>query len=123
MIRALFRILFGWEYPPDKNNVDNDFPTLFSLFSNYFHQDMDLEYDCEEEAIADWEKSSSFAEKQQLLSEMNAFLERYDNDLEGEFTRRFYLGIGPEPEGLTVPAFFDLINTVVSDPESYRRFE
>ncbi|NTF31223.1 contact-dependent growth inhibition system immunity protein [Rhizobium skierniewicense] len=122
MIRTLFNVLFGWGFPQGKIITDDEFPALFGLFGSYFHQDMDLEYDSEEEAIADWAQFASAEEKQQLLFEMTAFLERYHNDLEGEFTRRFHLGIGPEPVGLTVPAFFNLIRTVV-DPERYRRLE
>jgi hypothetical protein len=123
MIRTIFNFLLGWGFSQGENIIDNDFPALFGLFGNYFHQDMDLEYDSEEEAIADWAKFTSTEEKQQLFSEMTTFLERYHNDLEGEFTRRFHLGIGPEPTGLTIPAFFDLVRTVIADPESYRRFE
>lgn len=105
------------------NTIDDDFPALSGLLGNYFHQDMDLEFDSEAEAIAEYAKVTAEPRKRQLLDDMEAFLERHHNDLDGELARRYQLDVGPNETGQTVPEFFDMIRAIIADPESYVRFE
>ncbi|SCX28324.1 hypothetical protein DSM25558_4439 [Agrobacterium sp. DSM 25558] len=104
------------------NITDDEFPALSGLLGNYFHQDMDLEFDSDAEAIAEYANVTAEPRKRQLLGEMAAFMERYHNDLEGELSRRYQLDVGPHPTGQTVPEFFEMIRAIIADPKSYVRF-
>ncbi len=102
--------------------TEDEFPALFGLLGNYFHQDMDLEFGSEAEAIAEYANVTAEPRKQQLLGEMAAFMDRYHNDLEGELSRRYQLDVGPHPTGQTAHAFFDMIRAIIADPKSYVGF-
>ncbi|WP_288429349.1 contact-dependent growth inhibition system immunity protein [uncultured Agrobacterium sp.] len=102
---------------------DDDFTALSGLVTGYFHQDMDLEYESIPQALAGYAGLTEESTKQQLRREMETFLERYHNDLEGEFSRRYWFDFTPEVIGQTVPEFFDMVRTILADPESYLRFE
>ncbi len=102
---------------------EDDFPALSGLVTGYFHQDMDLEYDSIPQALAGYAGFTEGSTKQQLRREMATFLERYHNDLEGEFSRRYWFDFIPEVIGQTVPEFFDMVRTILDDPRSYVRFE
>ncbi|WP_421363026.1 contact-dependent growth inhibition system immunity protein [Agrobacterium rosae] len=105
------------------NITDDDFPALFGLVAGCLHQDMDLAYDTVPEALAGYACFTEIDEKQMLFNEMKSFLERYNNDLDGEFSRRFGFNFTPESIGLTVPEFFEMLRTIMDDPESYVRFK
>ncbi|NTF06810.1 hypothetical protein G6L37_11620 [Agrobacterium rubi] len=105
------------------NIIDHDFPTLFSLIGNYLHQDMDIEFDSVPEALAGYSRMTEPDEKHKLLGEMETFLGQYHNDLDGEFSKRYGFDFTPDIIGQTVPEFFDMLRTILDDPENYIRFE
>ncbi|GAK71654.1 hypothetical protein RRU01S_19_00590 [Agrobacterium rubi TR3 = NBRC 13261] len=105
------------------NIIDRDFPALFNLIGNYLHQDMDIEFDSVPEALAGYSRMTEPGEKHKLVDEMETFLGRYHNDLDGEFSRRYGFDFTPDIIGQTVPEFFDMLRTILDDPESYIRFE
>ncbi|MBB3947274.1 cytosine/adenosine deaminase-related metal-dependent hydrolase [Rhizobium skierniewicense] len=105
------------------NVTDEEFPALFGIVAGALHQDIDLEYDTAAQALAGYARATKCFEKQMLLSETERFLERYHNDLDGEFARRFGFNFTPKSIGYTVPELFDMLRTILDDPESYMRFE
>jgi len=105
------------------STVSDDFPALFSLIGNYLHQDMDIEFDTVPQALAGYSRVTEPDKKHQLLDEMETFLGRYHNDLEGEFSRRYWFDFTPDIIGQTVPEFFQMLKTILDDPDSYQRFE
>ncbi|KAA3514375.1 contact-dependent growth inhibition system immunity protein [Agrobacterium rosae] len=104
------------------NITDHDFPALFGLIAGCLHQDMDLEYDTVPEALAGYARFTKPDEKQMLLAEINHFLERYHNDLEGEFSRRFWFDFTPDTIGQTASQFFAMLREILADPECYVRY-
>jgi len=123
MIRTIFNTLFGWVFPQGKNITDEDFPQIFGIVGAYLHQDMDIDYETVPEALAAYARVIDQAEKQALFAEMTHFLERYHDDPEGEFDRRYGFDFTPSIIGQTVPQFFDMLRAIIADPDSYRRFE
>ncbi|NTE85761.1 contact-dependent growth inhibition system immunity protein [Agrobacterium rubi] len=106
-----------------KTIINDDFPSLSGLIAGCLHQDMDIEYETVPQALAGYARSTEPDEKQMLFDEMKNFLERHHNDLEGEFSRRYWFDFTPDIIGQTVPEFFDMLRTILNDPESYVRFE
>ncbi|MGV1751474.1 contact-dependent growth inhibition system immunity protein [Agrobacterium sp. CG674] len=105
--------------------IHDDFPALSSLIAGCLHQDMDMdmEYDTFPQALAGYARFTESDEKQKLFDDMKAFLERHHNDLEGEFSRLYWFDFTPAIIGQTVPQFFDMLRTILDDPESYVRFD
>ncbi|SCX28317.1 hypothetical protein DSM25558_4437 [Agrobacterium sp. DSM 25558] len=103
--------------------TEDDFPTIAGLIAGYLHQDMDLEYDSIPEALAGYARFTELQEKQKLLTEMERFSERYHNDLEGEFSKRYWFDFTPDTIGQTVLQFFAMLREILADPECYVRFE
>lgn len=101
----------------------DEFDALAGLIGSYLHQDMDLEYETVPEAIAGYSRVSEASRKEQLLRDMDAFLERYHNSLEAEFAKRYGFDFTPDIIGQSVPEFFDMVRTILADPESYARYE
>lgn len=104
-------------------SIHEDFPALSGLIAGCLHQDMDMEYDTVPQALAGYARLTEPDEKQKLLDDMKAFLERHHNDLEGEFSRLYWFDFTPNTIGQTVPEFFDMLRTILDDPESYVRFD
>jgi hypothetical protein len=99
------------------------FDALSGLIGSYLHQDMDLEYDSVPEAIAGYARLTEDDRKQQLLREMVEFLHHYHNDIEEAFSKRYWFDFSPKTLGQTVPEFFNMVREIVTDPDSYHRFE
>ncbi|MCM2442773.1 hypothetical protein HGO34_24020 [Agrobacterium vitis] len=102
--------------------MTDDFDALSGLIGSYLHQDMDLEYQSVPAAIAGYARLTEDTRKQQLVQEMHEFLRRYHNDIEGEFSKRYWFDFSPQTLGQTVPEFFDMVRDILTDPDSYHRF-
>ncbi|WP_182084190.1 contact-dependent growth inhibition system immunity protein [Aureimonas sp. ME7] len=101
----------------------DDLFELDQLIGAYLHQNMEMEVATVPQAIARYARLNDEPTKRGLVEAMERFLHRFGNDLHGEFARRYRYDVMPEDLGLTVPEFFDMVRTLLADPDEYRRFE
>lgn len=97
---------------------DTEFDGLNHLVWAYLHQDMDLEADTVPEEAAIHARVGGEAAGNALRAAMQLFEMRYHNDLEDEFKRRFWFDFDPEQGGLSITEFFDMVRSILVDPEN-----
>lgn len=106
--------------------MDDENDGLFALdqlIGAYLHQDMDLDAATVPEAIGRYSRVNDDATKIALETAMDRFQQRFDNDLHGEFDRRYGRDFMPDELGMNVTEFFDMVRVLLAEPGSYRQFE
>lgn len=104
-------------------NEENNFHELDQLIRAYLHQDMELDASTVPEAIGRYAKINDDGTKQRLCEDMTHFLERYKDNLHGEFERRYGFDFMPEELGMDAPQFFEMVCAILADPAIFRRYE
>ncbi|MDP9837058.1 type IV secretory pathway TraG/TraD family ATPase VirD4 [Neorhizobium huautlense] len=99
-----------------------DFHFLAQMIGGYLHQDMDLEADSVPEAISVFAGKADASTRAGVMSDMQRFLETYDNRLAEEFASRFGHDFTPDEIGQSVGAFFDMVTVLLDDPAAYTKY-
>lgn len=102
--------------------AEADFPFLAQMIGGYLHQDMDLEADSVPEAIAVFAGNVGASTRAGVVSDVQRFLETYDNRLDEEFASRFGHDFTPDETGQSVGAFFDMVLVLLDDPAAYTKY-
>lgn len=98
------------------------FHFLAQMIGGYLHQDMDLEADSVPEAIAIFAGEAGASTRAGVVSDMQRFLETYDNRLAEEFASRFGRDFTPDEIGQSVSAFFDMVAVLLDDSAAYTKY-
>jgi hypothetical protein len=104
-------------------NEDEDFVLIGGMIRSYLNQDMDLEAGSVPEAVAQFSGHIDDSQKAELFRSMDDFMQRYEDEAEAEFKRRWGFDFVPKSIGQTVSEFFAMVRAIVEDPTSYHRFE
>ncbi|TDK39685.1 hypothetical protein E2F50_06165 [Rhizobium deserti] len=102
--------------------MNQDFYFLGQMIGGYLHQDMDLEADSVPEAISIFAGKADAATLEGVQVDMKTFLERYHNQAEEEFAKRFGHDFVPGEIGQSVGQFFAMVTTILDNPASYSSY-
>jgi len=115
------RLLRSLRWYP-QNHEQQEYPALAHLMLAYLHQDRDMEADTIPEVIANYARSHA-ADREQLLRDMEEFTQRFRDCLNEAFVKWWQLHIEMGKNPKTAVQFFDMIRSIVANPEGYWRFE
>jgi len=107
-------------YPQSRKQ--QEYPALARLMLAYLHQDRNMETDTIPEVIANYARSHA-ADREQLLRDMEEFTQRFRDCLNEAFVKWWQLHIEMGKNPKTAVQFFDMIRSIVANPEGYWRFE
>lgn len=101
--------------------MTDDFGSLANMMNSYLGQDMELIAPTVPAAIAEFVRTSSQCEREDVLNNMDQFMQRYREGADAEFAQRWDRAYTPENQ--TLAEFFALIREIFADPECYKRWE
>lgn len=102
--------------------ANDEFEFLRQMIGGYLHQDMDLEADSVPEAIAVFARHADAPMRDGVVSDMQSFMQQYHNRAADEFAQRFGRDFTPDEIGQSVGEFFEMVNAILIDPDSYQQF-
>jgi hypothetical protein len=95
--------------------MNQDFNFLGQMIGGYLHQDIDFEVDSVPEAISNFAEKADAATREGVRADMKNFLDRYHNQADDEFARRFGHDFVPAEIGQSAGEFFNVVFAILDN--------